>query len=528
MPDTKGKKANLKVRTTLRKMVVILDFGSQYTQLIARRVREARIYCEILPYNASLAEIRKRKPEAIIISGSPASASEPGHPACDHGVFKLDVPVLGICYGMHLMTQALGGQVKSAGKREYGRTLFSARKRNDLFHGLPLRFITWMSHGDYTARMPPGFESIGATGNCPVAAFRHKSGRLFGIQFHPEVSHTPKGPDIFRNFLFRIAGCQANWTMASFIRESIAEVREKVGKSNVVSALSGGVDSSVLAVLLHQALGTQLHCIFVDNGLLRAGERDIVEQTFRRNFHMNLAVVDAADRFLKKLAGVVDPERKRKIIGEEFIRVFEEEARRIGNVKYLAQGTLYPDLIESQSVFGGPSSRIKSHHNVGGLPEKMELALVEPLKYLFKDEVRLLGRELGLPHEITGRHPFPGPGLAVRVLGEITRERLDILRKADEIYISEIKDAGWYDKIWQAFTVILPVKTVGVMGDSRTYENVIVLRAVCSVDGMTADYTPIPHPLLGKIANRIINEVKGVNRVTYDISSKPPATIEWE
>ncbi len=509
-------------------MVIILDFGSQYTQLIARRVREAKVYCEILPYNATVSAIKSRGPQALIISGSPASVSEEKHPDCDPGVFSLGIPVLGICYGMHLAAQILGGEVRSSGKREYGRTAFAAKKRNDLFFGLPLRFITWMSHGDYVSKLPAGFEVIGSSGNCPVAAFRHKNRQIFGVQFHPEVSHTPKGPDIFHNFLFRISHLSPDWTMASFIQKEKEEICKKVGGGQVVSALSGGVDSSVLSVLLHEALGDRLQCIFVDNGLLRSGEREIVEKTFRKHFRINLAVVDARKRFLKKLSGVIDPEKKRKIIGEEFIRVFEEEAKKIGQVKYLAQGTLYPDLIESVSVFGGPTSRIKSHHNVGGLPEKMELKLIEPLKYLFKDEVRLLGKELGLPKEITGRHPFPGPGLAVRVLGEITEERLDILRKADEIFIAELRSADWYDRIWQAFAVLLPVKTVGVMGDARTYENVITLRAVSSVDGMTADYAAIPHPLLGRIANRIINEVKGVNRVAYDISSKPPATIEWE
>lgn len=509
-------------------MVLVLDFGSQYTQLIARRVREAKVYCEILPYNATASAIKLRRPQALIISGSPASVSEKEHPACDPDIFSLDIPVLGICYGMHLTAKILGGEVKSAGKREYGRTTFAAKKRDDLFFGLPPRFITWMSHGDYVSKLPRNFEIIGSSGNCPTAAFRHKSKKIFGVQFHPEVSHTPKGSDILCNFLFRISRLSPDWTMASFIKKEKKEICKKVGDQQVVSALSGGVDSSVLSVLLHEALGDQLSCIFVDNGLLRSGEREIVERTFRKHFHINLLVVDAQERFLKKLSGVIDPEKKRKIIGGEFIRVFEEEAKKIGNVRYLAQGTLYPDLIESVSVFGGPTSRIKSHHNVGGLPEKMELDLIEPLKYLFKDEVRLLGKELGLPKEITGRHPFPGPGLAVRVLGEITEERLDILRKADEIFVAEIRAANWYDRIWQALAILLPVKTVGVMGDARTYENVIALRAVCSVDGMTANYTPIPHPLLGRIANRIINEVKGVNRVVYDISSKPPATIEWE
>lgn len=509
-------------------MVIVLDFGSQYTQLIARRVRENGVYCEILPFDTPEADIRKRKPEALILSGSPAGVGRPGFPACRREILETGVPVLGICYGMQLMAHLFGGSVKAAEKREYGRAFFLARRRAGLFAGFPGRFLVWMSHGDMVDRVPEGFSVTGRTASCPVAAFENREKKLYGVQFHPEVSHTPRGSKVLANFLFSVARCKPSWNMASFIRQATGEIRAQVGDGHVVCAVSGGVDSSVLAVLLHRAIGSRLHCIFVDHGLLRAGEKEKVMSTLGERFRVNLAAVDARERFLSRLRGVTDPEEKRKVIGAEFIGVFEEEARRLGKVRFLAQGTLYPDIIESRPVFGGPSVRIKSHHNVGGLPEKMSLSLVEPLKFLFKDEVRLVGRELGLPPGVTGRHPFPGPGLAVRILGEITPERLAVLRQADSIYLEELKRSGWYNRTWQAFSVLLPVRTVGVMGDERTYENVLALRAVNSVDGMTASCAALPHPFLGRVSNRIINEVKGVNRVVYDISSKPPATIEWE
>jgi len=512
--------------------ILILDFGSQYTQLIARRVREQKVYCEIWPCTAADAAVRAFRPRGVILSGGPSSVYEPEAPLGPPGIFELGVPVLGICYGMQLMAHRLGGEVAKAAGREYGRAHLGISRAADLFKGFggkgQAREIVWMSHGDRIERLPPGFKPVATTANSPVAAMADPTRRFYGIQFHPEVAHTPRGSEILGNFVHAICGCTAAWDMHSFADYAIAQIRKTVGsKGRVVCALSGGVDSAVAALLVHRAIGDRLSCIFVDNGVLRRGERADVERTFRDHFHLNLDVVDAAARFLGKLAGVTDPERKRKIIGNEFIKVFEEEARRIGRVDYLAQGTLYPDVIESVS-FKGPSAVIKSHHNVGGLPERMHLKLVEPLRELFKDEVRELGLELGLPEHIVRRQPFPGPGLAIRVLGEVTAANLDLLRAADAVIQEEIEKAGLTRKIWQSFGVLLPVQSVGVMGDSRTYEKAIVLRAVHSLDGMTADWAKLPDRLLRRISNRVINEVKGVNRVVYDISSKPPATIEWE
>jgi len=515
----------------LSEKALILDFGSQYTQLIARRVREQNIYCEIHPYNVKMDFIHEFDPKAIILSGGPSSCIEPGAPLPDQGVFRLGVPILGICYGMQLMAHMLGGKVLHSGKREYGPAQIEMKPRSGLFANIRPeqdgRLKVWMSHGDRVEEMPQGFEVIATSGNSPHAAMRHPRKKLYGVQFHPEVVHTPKGPDILRNFLFKIAGLHGAWTISSFIETATASIKDQVGKEGVVLGLSGGVDSSVAAVLIHRAIGEQLHCIFVDNGLIRKNERQKVEATFRGHFHIPLTVVDASDRFLKGLEDIEEPEKKRKIIGETFIRVFEDEAKKLNDIKWLAQGTLYPDVIESVS-FKGPSATIKSHHNVGGLPEKMDLKLLEPFRELFKDEVRRVGLELNVPEDIVFRQPFPGPGLAVRILGEVTRERCDILREADDIVVTEVKKAGYYRKLWQSFAVLLPILSVGVMGDERTYENVVAIRAVESVDAMTADWADLPHDLLATISNRIINEVKGVNRVVYDISSKPPATIEWE
>lgn len=507
--------------------ILILDFGSQVTQLIARRVREQSVYCEIHPYNISYEKIKEFAPKGVILSGGPASVYDKDAPHSDARIFDLGVPVFGICYGMQLMTHQLGGRVERSKKREYGRAVMNLDDTSDLFTGFEGRAEVWMSHGDRIEAMPAGFQAISHTEHCPAAAMKDEKRRFYGVQFHPEVVHTPRGDEILGNFLFNICGCEPTWTMANFIETAIEEIRRKVGKGNVICALSGGVDSSVVAVLIHKAIGDQLQCIFVNNGLLRKGEAEKVVNLFSRHFHINLDYVDAADRFLDKLADVADPERKRKIIGNEFIYLFEEEAKKLGQVDYLAQGTLYPDVIESVSI-KGPSAVIKSHHNVGGLPEKMDLKLLEPVRELFKDEVRLLGKELGMPDEVIYRQPFPGPGLAIRCIGEVTKERLDILREADAIVLDEIRKAGLYREIWQSFAVILPVKTVGVMGDARTYEYTVALRAVNSLDGMTADWVKLPYEVLGSISSRIINEVKGVNRVVYDISQKPPATIEWE
>jgi GMP synthase (glutamine-hydrolysing) len=508
--------------------ILILDFGSQYTQLIARRVREQHVYCEIWPCVTPIERVRAFKPRGLILSGSPASVTDPAAPRLDSGLLTLGVPILGICYGMQLLAQALGGRVASEGHREYGRAAIQAEESHALFDGVrEWPMPVWMSHGDKVVTLPPGFRTIAQSGNSPYAAMSDEANRIVGVQFHPEVVHTPEGATLLRNFVIALCGCAPTWTMESFVDAQVAAIRAKVGEEKVILGLSGGVDSSVAAVLLHKAIGEKLTCIFVDNGLLRKGEVEKVERVFRGNFHIDLDVARASERFLARLAGVEDPEQKRKIIGAEFIAVFEEEARRIQGVRFLAQGTLYPDVIESVS-FKGPSAVIKSHHNVGGLPERMGLALIEPFRELFKDEVREVGRTLGLPEEIVQRQPFPGPGLAVRIVGAVTPERLALLRDADEILMEEIKGAGLYALLWQAFCILLPVKSVGVMGDERTYEHVVAVRAVHSTDGMTADWAPLPHDLLSRISNRIINEVRGINRVVYDISSKPPATIEWE
>ncbi|WP_029521350.1 glutamine-hydrolyzing GMP synthase [Persephonella sp. IF05-L8] len=507
--------------------IVILDFGSQYTQLIARRIREIHVYSEILPYNASVEEIKKHNPKGIIFSGGPASVYEPGAPKPDERVYDLGLPILGICYGLQVITQHFGGEVVKAERHEYGRAELEILNHEDLFKNIPNEIHVWMSHGDRVTKLPEGFEPIARTYNAPFAAIRNKEKKIWGVQFHPEVSHTYMGKDILKNFAVEICGRKQDWTMGSFLMEKEVEIRKMVGDKKAICALSGGVDSSVAAVLVHNAIGDNLTCIFVDNGLLRKGEREQVEKTFRDHFHIPLIVVDARERFLKALKGVTDPEQKRKIIGNLFIEIFEEEAKKIPDVEFLVQGTLYPDVIESVSV-KGPSAVIKTHHNVGGLPERMNLKLIEPLRELFKDEVRELGKELGLPDEIIYRQPFPGPGLAIRIIGEVNEQDLNILREADAIVVEEVKKAGLYRDLWQSFAVLLPIHTVGVMGDYRTYEKVIAIRAVESTDGMTADWARLPYELLDKIMRRIINEVQGVNRVVYDITSKPPGTIEWE
>ncbi len=512
----------------MKDSILILDYGSQYTQLIARRVRELKVFSLIKPFNISLEEIKRINPKGIILSGGPYSVYESKAPGLNSEILNLKIPVLGICYGMQIIIKALGGKVQESLKREYGRALMYIDSHEDLFFSLPAKITSWMSHADYALNLPRGFILLAHTLNTPYVAVALKKKRIYGVQFHPEVIHTQQGLQIISNFLFRICDCFATWQIENFVEKKIKEIKSRVKNKNVICGLSGGVDSSTLSVLMHRAVKKKLKCIFVDNGLLRRGEAQKVIKVFRDHFKIELIFVDAKKRFLNKLKGVVDPEEKRKIIGHEFISVFEEEAKGIKKVEYLAQGTLYPDVVESVSFFGGPTAKIKSHHNVGGLPSCMKLKLLEPFRELFKDEVREIAKILGLPEGLVLRHPFPGPGLAVRIIGEITASRLSILRSADIILEKIIKQKGLYNDIWQAFCVLLPLKTVGVMGDKRTYENVVAIRAVTSLDGMTADWAKIPSNVLADISNEIINKVKGINRVVYDISSKPPATIEWE
>lgn len=511
-----------------RETILVLDFGSQYAMLIARRVRDARVYSEIVPHDITAEEIRSLDPAGIILSGGPASVYNENAPHCDPGIFDLGIPMLGICYGLQLTCHALGGEVKHTGEREYGRRELHINDHSDLFHGLDDVITVWMSHGDQAETLPDGFEVMGATDSCPHAAVKNTGRRFWGLQFHPEVTHTPAGDEILHNFLYRICGCAGRWEMTRFVENTIIQIRNEVGEKKVVLGLSGGVDSSVAAVLLHKAIGDNLVCIFVDNGVMRAREAQEVEKRFRENFHINLRVRDASDKFLKGLEGVEDPEEKRQIIGHTFIDVFKEEAKHIENAEYLAQGTLYPDVIESAGINTGPAAVIKTHHNVGGLPAELGFNLIEPFRNLFKDEVRKIGENLGLPHEVVWRHPFPGPGLAVRIVGEVTEERLRILREADSALLDELTAAGYYERVGQAFAVLLPLRSVGVMGDERTYEHVIAIRVVDTEDFMTADWSRLPDDLMARISSRIINQVKGINRVVYDISSKPPSTIEWE
>ena len=541
--STPGKKASGQARSSATRItkasskIVILDFGSQYTQVIARRVRECRVFSEIVPHTTKAAEIMADGTvKGIILSGGPASVYAPKAPQVDPAIYDLGLPILGICYGMQLLSRDLGGSVARSTHREYGKGVLATIGSSPLFKGLPKKLDVWNSHGDRVEKLPKGFIAIGTTENAPHAVIADAKRKIYGMQFHPEVHHTPKGKAILQNFLHAICGCKSDWTMGSFIERICSQIRDQVGEGRVILGLSGGVDSSVAAALIHKAIGDQLTCIFVDNGLLRFGERDAVDKLFGRNFKIRLKIVDGTKRFLGGLKGVTDPEKKRKIIGTEFIRIFEQAATDLQKsakgskhpFRFLAQGTLYPDVIESVPIAGNPSSLIKSHHNVGGLPKDMKFELVEPLRQLFKDEVREVGRELGLPREVVDRQPFPGPGLAVRIVGAITPERLRIVRDADRIVLEEMKNSGWYFKVWQSFAVLLPVQSVGVMGDERTYDYTIALRVVESQDGMTADWVRLPYDLLGKISSRIINEVKGVNRCVLDVSSKPPATIEWE
>ena len=519
--------------------ILVLDFGSQYTQLIARRLRELSVYSEIVPFNTTLEKIRARQPAGLILSGGPSSVSDAGAPKCDSSVFGLDIPVLGICYGMQLMTEMLGGEVRRSGHREFGHAIVrpvdqearaggaSVATKPRLFADVPAELRVWASHGDDVAAVPPGFQIAATSATAPIAAMEAPDRELYALLFHPEVVHTDHGVEILRNFAYGVCGCTGDWTIASFIEEATDLIRRQVGDGKVVCGLSGGVDSTVAAMLIHRAIGERLTCIFVDNGLLRYDEANQIQKRFREKLHLPLDFVDATDLFLTRLAGVTDPEQKRKVIGATFIDVFEQRANELGGFSFLGQGTLYPDVIESASVHG-PAVVIKSHHNVGGLPERMNFKLVEPLRDLFKDEVRRVGQDLGLEREFVVRQPFPGPGLAVRLIGEITRERLDLLRLADKIVAEEVRRSGWYERLWQSFAVLLPVQSVGVMGDARTYEFTVAIRAVESLDGMTADWARLPHDLLATISSRIVNEVRGINRVVYDISSKPPSTIEWE
>lgn len=508
--------------------ILILDYGSQFTQLIARRLREFNIYCEIHPFNVNLEEVLTPKPSGVILSGGPMSVNDEGAPHLQTEIFDWDVPILGVCYGLQLLSHtAIPGSVERAEKREYGRAHLIIDNSSDLLKDIEDGSVVWMSHGDHIHQLPTDFEIIGHTANADVAAVRHINKQIFGVQFHPEVAHTDCGKQLLKNFAYNICGLSGDWTAASFIDEQVASIREKVGSDKVLCALSGGVDSTVVATLIHKAIGDQLECVFVDNGLLRKNEFEDVLHLYTRDLHLPVRGVDATDLFMERLSGVSDPEKKRKIIGVSFIDVFEQEIGTDSDFKYLAQGTLYPDVIESVS-FKGPSATIKSHHNVGGLPDKMKLDLIEPVRELFKDEVRDVGRELGIPEHFISRHPFPGPGLGIRVIGELSKERLDLLREADKIFIDELKANHLYNETWQALAVLLPVQSVGVMGDERTYEFTVALRAVTSVDGMTADWAHLPYEFLAHVSNRIINEIKGINRVVYDISSKPPATIEWE